>query len=377
MKEGRPVISRRPRPILHHPSYRAPKSAPVRVFRAFIALIVLLALALLVAAGAFYWAVSRSAGGSSRTVTVHVATGEEVTSLADRLKAQGIITNVLLFRIDARLHGLAEKLKVGDYPLRRNMSIDQVVNALALYRPQVVSITIPEGLRMEQIADILTRHGVDGKRFLQIARQPTGITSPILSDKPAGANLEGYLFPNTYDVPPHYDARSFIMLMLRTLNQQFTPAMRAAARREHLSIRDTLTLASIVEREARMSSERPTIASVYLNRLALPMKLDADPTVQYALANQEATASRTGTPPAWWPTLTQQDYSSVISPYNTYLHIGLPPGPIANPGSASIHAVLYPAATKYLYFVAKGNGYHAFAVTYQQQLANEQKYQHP
>jgi UPF0755 protein len=155
--------------------------------------------------------------------------------------------------------------------------------------------------------------------------------------------------------------------MLKTLNEQFTPAMRQRARQEGLSVYDVLTLASIVEREARVPAERPIIASVYLNRLRLkpPMKLDADPTVQYALAK----------PHKWWPVITQDDYRTP-SPYNTYLHTGLPPGPIANPGLASIKAVIYPQSTHFLYFVAKGQGRHAFARTYAEQLQNEAKY-HP
>lgn len=374
MRDRQPPLSRRARPVLHHPSYRPPTSGVRRIVRFLTFLAALGVLILILASGAFFYLVNRPVSSDSRTLSVRVATGESVTELATRLQSLGVIDNPLLFRLDARLRGLASELKVGNYPLRRNMSIDQVVGALAVYKPQVVSITIPEGLRMEQIAQILQQNGISATEFLRLARHPSGFSSPILAGKPAGATLEGYLFPNTYDVPPHYSARMLISLMLKTLDSQFTPAMRAAARREHLSVRDTLTMASIVEREARMASERPTIASVYLNRLRLPMKLDADPTVQYALANQRATG---GTVPNWWPDLTQADYQSVVSPYNTYLNAGLPPGPIANPGLASIRAVVHPARTNYLYFVAKGNGYHAFASTYQQQLLNEQKYQHP
>jgi peptidoglycan lytic transglycosylase G len=141
--------------------------------------------------------------------------------------------------------------------------------------------------------------------------------------------------------------------------------MRAQARRLRRSVYDIVTIASIVEREARVPSERPIIASVYYNRLRRGMPLQADPTVQYAL----------GRPSDWWPLLTVSDYHSVHSLYNTYLHRGLPPGPIANPGLPSLYAALRPAHTPYLYFVAKGNsGYHAFARTYRQQLQNQRKY---
>jgi UPF0755 protein len=199
---------------------------------------------------------------------------------------------------------------------------------------------------------------------MQEALRPT-FTSPILASRPAGATLQGFLFPNTYDVPPHFGGKAFARLMVDSLNRAFTPAMRARAHAEGLNVFKVLTLASIVEREARVASERPTIASVYLNRLRIGMPLQADPTVQYVV----------GTPRDWWPVLTL-DQLRVQDPYNTYVNKGLPPGPIANPGLASIRAVLNPASTHFLFFVARGHGRHAFAVTYQQQCANQMKYQH-
>lgn len=368
MRESRPILHRRARPVLGHPVYPVERRRPAWGMRLLVLLGALLLAAALGGAGAFWWAVQRPPSSDASIVRVHVQAGEGVTELADQLHGMGLISNPLLFRIDARLHNLAGTLKVGYYPLRRNMSVDQIVSALAVYHPQTIQVTIPEGLRMEQIAALLQKHGINGTRFLQVART-AAVSSPILATKPKSATLEGYLFPNTYEVAPHYDARLFAQMMVRTLNSEFTPAMRAQAAREHLTVNQVLTLASIVEREAKASSERPLIASVYLNRLDMhpPMPLQADPTVQYAL----------GTDRKWWPDLTIEALHSTDSPYNTYEHLGLPPGPICNPGLASIKAVVRPAKTDYLYFVAKGNGHHAFAATYQQQLANEAKYQHP
>jgi UPF0755 protein len=198
---------------------------------------------------------------------------------------------------------------------------------------------------------------------LSEALHPKDLHFSILKDKPARRSLEGYLFPNTYQVPPHYSGKAFARYMVSTLDKDFTPQMRRRAAAEHLSVFQVLTLASIVEREARVPQERPTIASVYLNRLKIGMKLQADPTVQYTV----------GTPANWWPLL-RTDQLQTPGPYNTYAHAGLPRGPIASPGLSSILAVLHPAPTKYLYFVAKGHGRHAFARTYDEQLANQQRY---
>jgi UPF0755 protein len=320
--------------------------------------------------GGLYWSLHHPQSDSRQVVAVHVRSGDSAATIAERLNARGVINNPLLFRIDARLQNLADKLMVGDYSVRRNMSIHQMVAALTIYHQRRIRITIPEGQRKEQIARILLKSGIDGKKFLREVSRPDLRSRPelnlsIVRNKPAAAGLEGYLFPETYDVPPHYSPRKFLALMLKTLDERFTPAMRAKARRQGLSVFKVLTLASIVEREARIAAERPIIASVYLNRLRLrtPMPLQADPTVQYAL----------GTSRNWWPVLTREQLQSP-SPYNTYLNRGLPPGPIANPGLASIKAVVSPKSTHFYFFVARGHGHHAFARTYEEQLANEAKY---
>jgi UPF0755 protein len=332
---------------------------------AVVFLVLVLGLCVMVGAGgALFWSLHHAQGSSSRTVRFHVGSGDTVTTVASRLQQAGLITNPLLFRLDAKLHGLGNNLKVGDYRLRPNMSIDQMTAALMVYHSATVQIVIPEGYRAEQIASILDHHGISGRQFLQAVRHPA-VHYSILSDKPPQSGLEGYLFPNTYDVAPHSSGSQFAYLMVKTLDQKFTPAMRAQIARQRRSVYQVITLASIVEREAKVPSERPTIASVYMNRLHLHMILNADPTIQYAV----------GTPQDWWPVLTLEQLR-VTSPYNTYIHAGLPPTPICNPGLASIRAAIKPANTNFLYFVAKGNGHHAFAQTYAQQQANIAKYQH-
>lgn len=365
MRHEKSIAPRRARPVLERRSYTAPQYQSRTLGRVVFVALILLVLAVIGAAGGIYWSLTRSQGVSNRPVTFQVASGDTVTTIAARLQREGLISNTLLFHLDARLQGLGGNLKAGTYILRPKMSIQGMIAALQHYSSPTIRITIREGLRKEQIATILQRHGISGKQFLQAVAHPT-FFYPVMRDKPKGVGLEGYLFPNTYYVAPHYSGKLFAELLVRTLSQKFTPAMQQRAIQSGLGIYGVLKLASIVEREARMPSERPIIASVYANRLKDGMILNADPTVQYAV----------GQPGDWWPQLTsgQEDAGS---PYNTYTHSGLPPTPICNPGISSIMAALYPARTNYLYFVAKGNGYHAFAQTLAQQNANIAKYSQP
>jgi UPF0755 protein len=351
--------------VLGQPPYVAPRYQTKIWGRVIFAALILVLIAVGGVGGGIYWSLHRAQGGSSLPISVSVRQGETVSSLADSLQRQGIINSALLFRLDARFQNLGGKLKAGDYRIRRDMSIDDMVNAFTILHDRKIKILIPEGLRAEQIATVLQAHGINGQQFIQQVLHPA-LNLAILSDKPAGRSLEGYLFPNTYDVPPRYSARDFAQLMVLTLGKNFTPAMRQEAARQHRSTYDVLTLASIVEREAKVDSDRPKIASVFLNRLRQGIPLYSDPTVQYAA----------GTPSKWWPVL--RDSPSNVhphSPYNTYTHGGLPPGPISNPGLRSIEAALNPAKTDYLYFVAMNDcKHHVFARTLEEQQINQQKY---
>jgi UPF0755 protein len=187
---------------------------------------------------------------------------------------------------------------------------------------------------------------------------------------PAPPRLEGYLFPETYQVPQPVSGSHAAELMVRMFGQRMGDALRTPPESK-LNAQQVITLASIVEREAKVPSERATIASVYLNRLAQNMPLQADPTVQYAVATRDGASASAYD---YWRKLTADDLT-ISSPYNTYAHMGLPPGPICNPGEASIRAVLQPAATDYLYFVATtdGSGAHLFAKTLDEHNANVAK----
>ena len=202
--------------------------------------------------------------------------------------------------------------------------------------------------------------------------RPSAAGERFLADRPAGSptDLEGFLFPDTYQFPKDSEATRVVSIMLQNWDRRVSADLREKAAARGLTLYEVVTLASIVEREAVVDGERPTIAGVYLNRLAREMRLEADPTVQYALG-RDATTGR------WWTPLTIDQVQNTDSPYNTYRVGGLPPGPICNPGLASIRAVANPEQTDYLYFVANkraGDGSHIFALTFDEHLANVRQY---
>ena len=296
-----------------------------------------------------------------------VQPGETAATIATRLQRQGLIRDAELFRLLLRYRKVDEKLEAGDYQLRPDMTMDEIIARLQHGRFEAALVIIPEGWRAGEIAALLEERGiVDSQEFMELV-QGGSYDYDFLRDRPQGSSLEGYLFPDTYRVPPRFNAADFIDLMLKTFDARFTSQMRQAAAAKGWTIHEVVTLASIVEREAIVALERPIIASVFINRWEAGMKLDADPTVQYALGYQEEGK--------WWKTPLLLEDLQVDSPYNTYLNAGLPPGPICNPGLASIQAVLEPAETDYLYFVAVGDGSHAFAKTLEEHNKNREKYQ--
>jgi UPF0755 protein len=302
-------------------------------------------------------------------------------SIARELQRFGLILDPELFEAYVRLNDLDSKIQAGTYVLDPTMSLREVVQAIQQADSESVSITVLEGWRFEQTADYLTKAGVlsdpaKGEAYRSLAASAAAVDPErygFLRQRPQGASLEGYLFPDTYEIPAaNATAVDVITRQLDNFAARVPPLYEEARANgtTDLSLHEVLTLASIVEREAVVREERPTIAGVYLNRLASGIKLDADPTVQYAMGYQPATAQ-------WWKTpVTLDEYAGVVSPYNTYLNPGLPPGPIAAPGLSSIAAVLDPEQHDYLYFVAvaDGTGRHVFATTYEEHLQNVAKY---
>lgn len=315
-------------------------------------------------------------------VSFVVPPGATARSIANALQEQGLIADAKLFEAYVRASGLAGRMQAGAYTLSPHMTPVQIAEALLHARPATIQVTIPEGWRLEQIAAGLTASGVmDGAAYRRLAE--SGDLSSLdadaparyafLAERPAGATLEGYLFPAAYELfADNATPAELLRRQLDAFNEQVMPRYRqtAAGQPRPLTLHQVLTLASIVERETGVDDERPMIAGVYLNRLAQGIPLEADPTVQYAMGYQPATGQ-------WWKSpVYLEEYRNVISPYNTYLNDGLPPGPIANPGLRSIEAVLQPAQHDYLFLMAAadGSGRHVFARTFAEHLENVKRY---
>lgn len=302
-----------------------------------------------------------------------ISPGETAATIAPRLQTARLITDAELFRLLAEHEGADVELQAGEYQLRPNMTMWEILDIFREGRVYEVTITIIEGWRSEEIAAYLESLGlVNSQEFLSLVKGGS-FPHDFLNDHPAGASLEGYLFPDTYSFPPRIGARGIIEIMLQNFGSRFSPQMRDMAASRGVSIYEVVTLASMVEREAVLAEERPLIAGVLFNRLAVGMLLEADATVQYALGYNPETGS-------WWNNLQGISPREVDSPYNTYLYSGLPPGPIANPGLASLLAVLEPAETTYYYYYANyalGDGSHVFAETYEQHLENIARYGSP
>jgi UPF0755 protein len=312
------------------------------------------------------------AGTDPSPVDFRVTLGELPADVAAHLQNQGLIKNADLFVNLVKYLHVGEKIQAGEYVLNRTMTMDEIIAALQHGRAKMVIVTIRPGWRAEEIADYLATLGLanfNKDQFLQLV-QAGKYDYWFMRDRPKGAptSVEGFLFPETYNVPFDITTDALIRLILDTFNQRVTDKMRQEAASAKMTFYDAVTLASIVEREAAVANERPVIASVFLNRLKKKMYLQADSTAQYALGYQAATKQ-------WWKTpMTIDELTQGDSPYNTYLHAGLPPGPICNPSLASITAVVEPAQTDYLYFYAKGDGTHAFSKTFEEHQQNQQKY---
>lgn len=355
----------------------------LRVFTQSLKIMTIAALSIVMIAGGV-WAYSYAMNmarpaDTGEPVLVSILDSQAPEEVAAELEKQGLIRSKLLFEGQLRLSSGA--LVPGTYTLRKGMSVPQIVDRItgAAPAPQEVAqdstatvpesfdITIPEGWRTEQIAEEYERLGGKGgaQAFLDAVKNIDRSQFDFLADLPPDQSLEGYLFPDTYRFSGS-DPTMNVATMLTNFGNKYTPEMRQRTKEMGLSINQVLTVASLVEREAQVPEERPIIADVYLSRWEQGWNLDADPTIQYMF----------GKPGEWWPSPLTEEQLQTLGPYNTYKNPGLPPGPICNPGYASIQAVLVPNDTPYMYFVAKGDGSgeHAFAVTADEQQANVDQY---
>jgi UPF0755 protein len=279
---------------------------------------------------------------------VEVPPGLGMRAIGQRLVAAGVIRDALTFRTALWLEGRATRLKAGEYRFTDPMTPSAVIEKLRRGDVFVIPITFPEGLNVFEMAKIFESKGFgDAQSFVDAAR-----------------GFEGYLFPNTYSLSRRTDAAKLVHQMREAFDHALTPDIRTAAQARGLTVRQLVTLASIVEKETGNPAERPLVASVYENRLRVGMALQCDPTVIYAL---ELAGRYDGN--------IRRDDLQIDSPYNTYRYPGLPPGPIASPGRASLEAVVHPADSDYLYFVSRNDGSHVFAKTLAEHARNVQHFQ--
>ena len=347
-----------PPPPRRRPPRRTPQPGSVNVHaRRFAALVLI---ALVVAVVWFVFSLLQPfKGDGSGSVTVLIPRGASVSDIGDILDRRGVVSSSFFFELRARLGGHSGDLKPGVYHLKNDMSYSAALDELTKgVEPNVVEVVVPEGLGRR---DIVARTAA-----LKGSYMAATVRSPYLNPRRYGAkharNLEGFLFPASYQLKKGASVRTLVQEQLQAFKQNFAKVNLSYARRKNLSAYDVLTIASMVEREAQLPRDKPLIASVIYNRLHNQMPLGIDATLRYALND-------------WTKPLTVSQLAS-RSAYNTRNHQGLPPGPIGNPGLDSIRAAARPARTRYLYFVVKpcGNGAHVFETSFEQFQRDSARY---
>jgi len=299
--------------------------------------------------------------GTEQSFTIEM--GEPVDSVANHLESVGLIRDAESFRTYLVYSGLDTSIQAGDYQLSTAMSAIDVAHELQDATPEEITFVVLPGWRMEEIAASLSTSGlsVTTEEFLSAAQTP-----PQEFDFLRGAETtEGFLYPDSYILPRETTADELVNELVRNFALRLSLDIRNGFEKQELTVYQAVTLASMVQREAVQEDEQPLIASVYLNRLRIGMKLDADPTVQYAIGYNILQQT-------WWTNPLNLLDLQLNSPYNTYIYEGLPPTPIANPGLSALRAVAFPEETIYYFFRAKCNdsGFHEFAETFEEHLEN-------
>ena len=329
-------------------------------------LILIIATLLIVIGAGWWWFFMRpdSDVSAGRPVQIEIPAGATTGEIAEQLSSAGVVSNANMFRLQVRLEGVGSELKSGVYDLSTGMSYEDVTRELT-EGPQYVyrSVTIPEGFVIDQIAERLeAQAGIPAKEFLALAKSGAkefAAERPYLSDA-YGGSLEGYLFPKTYRIREGASARSVIEMMLDQFETETADLDMSYPESRGMGLADVVTMASMIEREVRVPKERELVSSVIYNRLAKSMPLEIDATIEYVLPGNRFR-------------LKASDIR-IDSPYNTYRNKGLPPGPIASPGLASLEAATAPAQTAYLYYVLTAkDGSHTFAETREEFLIAKEK----
>jgi UPF0755 protein len=300
-------------------------------------------------------------GFSGPEVFVDLPTGTGVAEIGRRLTAAGVVPDPYTFRLAAHLANDDRRLRAGEYRFADAATPAEIAARLAKGDVYTRPITFPEGLNIEEMGVLFEHSGIGTAAAFRTAASNASLISGF---DPEAATLEGFLFPDTYPLSRHAQASDLIAAMVARFEKVFDANMRTAATAAGMSPREVVTLASLVELETAQASERPLVSAVFHNRLKIGMPLQCDPTVVYALVQ----AGR------WRGNIHKIDLQ-IDSPYNTYRVAGLPPGPIASPGRASLDAVVHPADVAYLYFVSRNDGTHAFAATLAEHNKNVAQFQ--
>lgn len=296
-----------------------------------------------------------------------ISQGQTAGIIAQNLVAQDLIRNQDLFVDYVQAEGLDDELEAGIYFLNQAQTLREIALALTDSSLSQITFRIIPGWRIEQVAESIDANplfGFSGDAFLAVVGRGAQVDPQFAQfvGLPAGMSLEGFLLPDTYSLPPEITPEDLRDVLLESFELAIDPQWVIDAQNRGLSLYEAVILGSIIQREAIHVDEYTMISSVYNNRIDIDMRLDADPTVQYPL----------GQPGDWWPRITVNDYQGVISDYNTYRTTELPPGPIANPSVSAIRAAIYPDESAFFYFRAdcRSDGYHDFARTYEEHLAN-------
>jgi UPF0755 protein len=301
---------------------------------------------------------------SGDSIRFEIPLGESPLVIASRLESSGLILDSQAFINYLKYSGLDTTLQAGEYSLSPTVNPVELAHILQDATPSEVTFSILPGWRMEEIAATFPTSGLEitPEEFLLAASTPALLT-PLPPDLPENGSLEGFLFPGSYRIPRQTNTEELLNILLGAFESHLTFDLMDGFQRQGLNVFQAVTLASIVERETVVAEEMPIIASVFLNRLAVGMPLEADSTVQYAVGfNQDQNT--------WWTNPLSMRDLQFDSLYNTYLYAGLPPGPIANPGSRALRAVAFPAQSPYYYFRATcdDSGRHDFSETFEEHL---------
>ncbi len=312
-------------------------------------------LLLCILGGAFIYFYAFDHWPAKGMVTIDIPKEASGREIGDRLEEKGVIRSSMIFRAMIIATGNQKALQSGHYRMHQGLTVKEAIEELKSGREDVETVTVPEGYTAARIAELLKKAGISGGEDFLAEASSYAPASYMYGPEPAEIKGEGFLFADTYEIPKAYTARQICDLMYKRTDEMLAADIRKQAEKKKLTIHELMTIASMVEREARFKEDQEKIASVILARLEKGMRLQIDATVQYALGRQKAELSLGDT--------------KVDSPYNTYIRNGLPPGPIGSPGMDAIRAVLKAEPGEYLYYVAEKDGHHVFTKTYEEHEA--------